>query len=47
MLFGGSNENEWAMTWYPESQQNRDLYLVDLVKLYYDTIRTTLLNEDV
>ncbi len=32
---------------YPESQQNRDLYMVDLAELYYNTVRATLVAEDV
>jgi hypothetical protein len=33
-MFGGNNENEAALHWYPEPIANRDLYLVDYVKLY-------------
>ena len=29
VIWGGSNENEYAMTWYNESKANRDLYVAD------------------
>jgi len=42
VIWGGNNENEGALTWYPESTANRDLYLADYVKLYVDTMATAL-----
>lgn len=43
VIFGGNNENEAALHWYPEPIANRDLYLIDYVKLYLDTVRDSLL----
>ncbi len=37
-LWGGNNENEIALTWFKQSTDNRDLYVVDYVALYIDTI---------
>jgi len=45
LVFGGNNENEVALTWYPETIANRDHYLVDYVKLYLDTVRDQVLQE--
>lgn len=41
-VFGGSNENEVALNWFEESRDNRDLYVADYVKLYGDTIFSTI-----
>jgi len=45
MVFGGNNENEAALDWFDITIQNRDIYLVDYVKLYLDTIRDQYLKE--
>lgn len=37
-LWGGSNENEAALSWYSESLANRDLYVVDFAELYVHTV---------
>ncbi|KAM3569828.1 hypothetical protein VYU27_008077, partial [Nannochloropsis oceanica] len=37
-LWGGNNENEIALTWFKQSTDNRDLYVVDYVELYINTI---------
>ena len=46
VIWGGSNENEFALSWYNESIVNRDLYLVDYVKLYLDTLRPAVAAAD-
>ena len=46
VIWGGSNENEYAMQWYNLSRVNRDLYVADYVKLYLDTIRPSVLSSD-
>eukprot|EP01129_Flabellula_baltica_P008646 TRINITY_DN3459_c0_g1_i1.p1 TRINITY_DN3459_c0_g1~~TRINITY_DN3459_c0_g1_i1.p1 ORF type:complete len:875 (-),score=163.30 TRINITY_DN3459_c0_g1_i1:26-2650(-) len=46
MIWSGNNENEVALGWYPETRANRDLYLVDEVALYIETIRPALLAND-
>ena len=46
VVWGGSNENEYAMSWYNYSIENRDLYLADYVKLYIDTIRPAIAAAD-
>jgi beta-mannosidase len=38
VLWGGNNENEGGLTWYPEAKANMNLYVSDYVKLYIDTI---------
>jgi beta-mannosidase len=38
VIWGGNNENEVALGWFSESNQNRDLYVGDYLKLYVDTI---------
>ena len=45
LIFGGNNENEAALTWFDVTRQQRDLYLVDYVKLYIDTMRQQFLSE--
>lgn len=42
LIFGGNNENEAALGWYPLTIERRDIYLVDYVKLYVDTVRDQL-----
>ncbi len=37
-IWCGNNENFGALNWFPESNQNRDRYLVDYDRLYVDTI---------
>lgn len=37
-LWGGNNENEIALTWFKQSTDNRDLYVVDYVELYINTL---------
>ena len=34
VIWGGNNENEVALGWFPESNTNRDLYVSDYSKLY-------------
>jgi len=46
VIWSGSNENEAALGWFPITIQYRDRYLVDFVKLYFDTVRETLLLHD-
>ena len=46
VVWGGSNENEFALTWYNESKANRDLYLTDYAKLYLDTMRPAIAAAD-
>ena len=46
VIWGGSNENEFALTWYNASMTNRDLYLADYIKLYLDTMRPALAAAD-
>ena len=38
-IWCGNNENFGTLTWFPESRQNRDRYLVDYDRLYQGTIR--------
>lgn len=45
LIFGGNNENEAALGWYFLTILHRDVYLVDYVKLYIDTVRDQLLKE--
>ena len=42
VIWGGNNENEVALGWFPESLQNRDLYVSDYSKLYGDTVYPAL-----
>jgi beta-mannosidase len=35
VLWSGNNENEAALTWYPSTINNRDLYLVTLYVTCY------------
>lgn len=42
VVFGGNNENEVAMDWFDESMVHRDIYVADYMKLYADTIFTSL-----
>lgn len=37
-LWCGNNENFGTLNWFPESINNRDRYLVDYDRLYFDTI---------
>jgi beta-mannosidase len=46
IIFGGNNENEVALTWFTESQVNRDLYVADYVKLYGDTVYQSIQSID-
>jgi beta-mannosidase len=41
-LWCGNNENFGALTWFDESKQNRDRYLVDYDRLYNGTIGSTI-----
>ncbi len=41
-LWCGNNENFGALTWFDESKNNRDRYLVDYDRLYNGTIGTTI-----
>jgi beta-mannosidase len=38
VVLGGNNENEVALGWFAESNNNRDLYVSDYSKLYGDTV---------
>lgn len=45
VIWGGNNENEGAIEWYPESDAasgHRDTYVADYLKLYVDTVRDAL-----
>lgn len=42
VIWGGNNENEVALGWFSESNQNRDLYVGDYLKLYVDTIHRAI-----
>jgi beta-mannosidase len=42
VVWGGNNENEVALGWFPESLQNRDLYVSDYSKLYGGTVYPAL-----
>lgn len=42
VVWGGNNENEVALGWFPESLQNRDLYVSDYSKLYGATVYPAL-----
>jgi beta-mannosidase len=46
MLWGANNENEAAMTWFPEVTLNQRLYTVDYDELYVRTIYRALYAED-
>eukprot|EP01114_Cavostelium_apophysatum_P010650 TRINITY_DN2464_c0_g1_i1.p1 TRINITY_DN2464_c0_g1~~TRINITY_DN2464_c0_g1_i1.p1 ORF type:complete len:818 (+),score=180.58 TRINITY_DN2464_c0_g1_i1:25-2478(+) len=47
ILWSGSNENEAALSWSPFIIQNRDRYIIDYVKLYFDTVRMALIDQDI
>jgi len=42
VVWGGNNENEVALGWFPESEQNRDLYVSDYSRLYGSTVYPAL-----
>lgn len=42
VIWGGNNENEGALHWYKESQDDLAKYQADYVKLYIDTVYATL-----
>jgi len=44
VVFGGNNENEVALDWFTESQQNRDLFVSDYTKLYANTAFPALMS---
>ena len=46
VIWGGSNENEYAMQWYNESRADRDTYVADYAKLYLDTMRPAIVASD-
>lgn len=46
VLWYGNNENEEALDFWEESRNNRDLYVCDYFKLYYDTVHATYALED-
>ncbi|ELR17078.1 betamannosidase [Acanthamoeba castellanii str. Neff] len=46
VLWYGNNENEEALDFWEESRSNRDLYVCDYFKLYYDTVHATYALED-
>jgi beta-mannosidase len=41
-VWGGNNEIEAAVWWYPESKTNRELYTNDYTALFVDTVRAAL-----
>jgi len=45
LVFGGNNENEMELAGWAQTKQNRDLYLVDMAKLFIDTVRDQVLLE--
>lgn len=38
VVWGGNNENENSLDWFPESRTNKELYIVDMCKLALDTV---------
>lgn len=46
VIWGGNNENEVALGWFPESNTNRDLYVSDYSKLYGDVVFKALVSVD-
>lgn len=38
VVWGGNNENENSLDWFPESRANKELYIVDMCKLGLDTV---------
>lgn len=46
VLWCANNENEEGLFWYDEVQKNRDRYVVDYARLYYDTIQRVIEEED-
>lgn len=42
VLWCGNNENVGALTWFPESRENRDRYLIDYYKLNEETVAQTV-----
>jgi len=46
ILWSGNNENEAAFDWFEPSRNNPRLYAADYAKLYFDTIRETLIKID-
>ena len=45
LVFGGNNENEVALGWFDVTLAHRDVYLVDYVKIFLDTVRAAVINE--
>ncbi|KAJ1458754.1 glycoside hydrolase superfamily [Pelagophyceae sp. CCMP2097] len=46
VVWGGNNEAESALEWFVEPLTKRDLYVVDYVALYVDTVRDALRSVD-
>ena len=46
VIWGGNNENEVAIEWYPYSKAHRDTAVVDFTKLYVETVRPAILSAD-
>lgn len=46
VIWGGNNENEVALQWFPESNTNRDLYVSDYSELYGNTVYRAIQNVD-
>lgn len=46
VIWGANNENEQALGWYEEARSNHDVYLVDEVKLYLDTVLPAVASAD-
>jgi len=46
VIWGGNNENEVALGWFPESNTNRDLYVSDYSELYGNTVYRAVQNVD-
>ena len=45
VVWGGNNENEVGLTWYPDTVQHRDRYLLDYDALYTRTVRDAFVRE--
>jgi beta-mannosidase len=45
-LWCGNNENLGALSWFPESRENRDRYLIDYDRLYYGVVEKAVRTYD-
>jgi beta-mannosidase len=46
VVWGGNNENEVAMNWFPESTTDRDRYVADYTKLYGENVYRAIISVD-